>query len=167
VKGKSVAGPQPVAAKTSSGQLVRVVETLPQAHSQYPRRGGEIPTAALVISTPFCQPSYTGSTLARACAIPTAASVAPIEYSLLWLRSRGQDSGRSRRYPHHHPSCLDCAIASRASASDIDAPHVGVIALMFTLLGSFSAELYVVGGESHFHIFPCKILFYSRKCPCI
>jgi hypothetical protein len=163
MKGKSVAGPQPVAVKTSSGTLVRVVETLPKAHSQYPRRGGEIPTTALVIPMPFCKPSYTGSTLAQASAIPTAASVAFIEYSLLWLCSRGQDFGRSRRYPHRHPPCLDCAIASRGSASDIDAPHVGVITLMFMLLGSFSAELYVVGGESHFHIFPFKILFYSRS----
>ena len=53
-------------------------------------------------------------------------------------------------------------MASRGSASDIDAPHVRVIALIFTLLGIFSAELYVVGGESHFYIFPSKILFYSR-----
>ena len=133
------------------------------AHSQYPRRGGEISTAVLVIPLPFCKPSYTGSTLARVSAIPTAASVAPIEYSLLWLRSRGQDFGRSRRDPHRHSPCLDCTIASRGSASDIDVQRVRVIALIhiFTLLGIFSAELYVVGGE-YFYIFPSKILFYSR-----
>jgi hypothetical protein len=109
---------------------------------------------------PFCKPSYTGSTLARVSAIPTAASVAPIEYFLLWLHSRGQDFGRSRRDPHRHSPCQDCAIPSRGSASDVDAPVTALIHIL--TLGIFSAELYVVGGESHFYIFPSKILFYSR-----
>ena len=33
---------------------------------------------------------------------------------------------------------------------------------MLTLLPSFFPELYVVGDESYFHIFPCTISFYSR-----
>ena len=33
---------------------------------------------------------------------------------------------------------------------------------MLTLLPSFSPELYVVGDEFYFHIFPCTISFYSR-----
>ena len=132
-------------------------------HSQYPRWGSEISTAILVIPLPFCKPSYTGSTLAWVSAIPTTASIAPIEYSLLWLCSRGQDFGRSWRDPHRHSPCLDYTIASCGSASNIDVQRVRVIALIhiFTLLGIFSAKLYVVGGE-YFYIFPSKILFYSR-----
>jgi hypothetical protein len=55
-------------------------------------------------------------------------------------------------------------MASRGSASDIEAPPAGVIALeyMLTLLRKFSTGFYAVGGQSYFHVFPCTISFYSR-----
>ena len=137
------------------------------AHSQYLRWGGKTPTAILVIPMPFYKPSYTGSTLAWVSAIPTTAPIAPIEYSLLWLYSRGQDFGRNQHDPHCYSPCLDCTITSHGSTSDIDVPHVRVIALIHIIRYFFCWTLCCRQWVS-FLYFPFQnLILFQAKCSCI
>jgi hypothetical protein len=109
LKSKSVAGSQLVAAKTSmaGGLFASSKTSYKLIHIIVLNTRRQDLTAALVIPMPFHKPSHTGSTLARASAIPTAALVAPI-LSCGSVRKANTLAGAGVT-PTATLPCLDCA----------------------------------------------------------
>jgi len=76
---------------------------------------------------PYCKPSYTGSTLPRASAIPAAASVAPFNILSCGSVLKANNLAGAGVTPTTILLAWIVPTASHGSVSDIvDTPHVGV-----------------------------------------